>query len=232
MKLRISDQFLWELYKFLKNSENAVNFLLNPRQAKWRFLSEIKNPVFKKEDASYELAEDPVVIFAGRFVSYKNLPLLMRAFDKVRKQLRKGRLVLIGDGPEKVSLLKCKDELASKDAIEFMDKLSQDKLFEHIKACAFAIAPALNEFNPNFILESLSFGKPVIISRGNGLSVSLPDAFLFDPFSEEDLVTKMSAILQPDNYKKAVQAVRDTEMNQTWEKVTDFHLNLIKETVR
>jgi hypothetical protein len=42
----------------------------------------------------------------------------------------------------------------------------------------------------------------------------------------------MENLLDLDNYKKAVDAVNKIEMTQTWEKVTDFHLNLVKEFVR
>jgi glycosyltransferase involved in cell wall biosynthesis len=189
----------------------------------------VKNPVFKREDASGELDANPTVIFAGRFVSYKNLPLVLRAWSNVRARLGQGRLLLVGDGPEKEALLSLKSELKSGDSIEFRDKLAQAELFEEIKKSAFALAPALNEFNPNFILEALSFGKPAIISQGNGLSVELPNEMLFDPFNQSELEAKMEALLDPTKYKEAVGKIRELKMEQSWKDVTDFHLNLIKE---
>lgn len=189
----------------------------------------VKNPVFKRESASEILSNEPTIIFAGRFVSYKNLPFVMRAFDNVRSKLGRGRLLLIGDGPEKDALLKLKAELKEGKFIEFKDKLAQDALFEEIKRSAFAIAPALNEFNPNFILEALSFGKPALISRGNGLSVALPEEFLFDPFDQRELEAKLESLLNPENYKRAVNKIKEIPMGQSWENVTDAHLNLINQ---
>jgi glycosyltransferase involved in cell wall biosynthesis len=62
---------------------------------------------------------------------------------------------LIGSGPEKNSLLKLVDELNAKDYVTFKDSLPQEELFKNIRNSTVCIGPALSEFNPNFILESL-----------------------------------------------------------------------------
>ncbi len=189
----------------------------------------VRNPAFKREDASETLPSYPAVIFAGRFVAYKNLPLVMRAMGNVREKLGKGRLVLIGDGPDREALFKLRKELKMEAVVEFIDKLPQEALFERIKESALAIAPALSEFNPNFILEALSFGKPVIISRGNGLSVSLPEEFLFDPKDQVELERKMVYLFDAENYKKSVEKVKALPLSHSWDSVTDFHYKLVKE---
>jgi glycosyltransferase involved in cell wall biosynthesis len=189
----------------------------------------VKNPIFRRETASRDLPQDPVILFAGRFVLYKNLSRILKVFDAVRRSIGKGRLLLIGGGPEKDTLLNLQKTLPSRNEIEFLESLPQQELFVKIKESALAIGPALSEFNPNFILEALSFGKPVLLSRNHGLSIELPEEFIFDPLNEEELKTKIEFIFDPVHYKNAVEKVASMEMNQTWEKVTDFHLNLIKE---
>lgn len=192
----------------------------------------VKNPIFRRENASPILDADPIIIFAGRFVIYKNLLLVMKVFDNIRVKLGKGRLLLIGKGPEEETLKNFRDTLTAKDHIEFLESLAQEKLFEKIKESSIAIGPALSEFNPNFILESLSFGKPVLLSRGHGLSVDLGDEFLFDPLDDNELEQKIEYLFDRDNYKKAVETISNLDMSQTWEKVTDFHLNLIREFIK
>ncbi len=187
----------------------------------------IKNPVFKRESATDVLADEPVILFAGRFVTYKNLPLVMRAFDNVRAKLGKGKLELIGKGPDKEELLDLRAKLSNKDHISFVESVPQEVLFEKIKESAIAIGPALSEFNPNFILESLSFGKPVILSKGHGLSVELPEEFLFDPLNQDELESKITYLFDSENYRKAVATINSIDMNQTWENVTDSHTELI-----
>jgi len=46
MRLSVTEEFLWDAYSFLKKTEDAVIFVLNPRAAK--FLPGIKNPIFQK----------------------------------------------------------------------------------------------------------------------------------------------------------------------------------------
>lgn len=192
----------------------------------------IKNPISHKEFGSPKLEENPTFIFAGRFVSYKNIVLTIKAFDCVRTKLGKGKLLLIGKGPDEKQLKDLANSVDSRENIYFLESLPQEKLFEKLKESSIALGPALSEFNPNFILESLSFGKPVILSKNHGLSVDLPPEFIFDPMNQKDLEEKMENLLDPNNYKSAVDKVNKIEMNQSWEKVTDFHLNLVKEFAR
>ncbi len=192
----------------------------------------VKNPAFRRESAQSNISNDPQIIFAGRFVAYKNLPLVFQAFDNVREKLGKGKLLLIGKGPELGKLRELKRNLKSGQYIEFFESLPQEKLFEKIRESSIAIGPALSEFNPNFILESLSLGKPVLLSKGHGLSVDLPDEFIFDPLNQQELEQKMEYLFDPENYKKAIEIVDNLDMNQTWDNVTDFHLSLIKNLIK
>ena len=43
---------------------------------------------------------------------------------------------------------------------------------------------------------------------------------------------KLEYLLSSENYRRAVEIVDGLDMSQTWEKVTDFHLDLIKEFVQ
>jgi len=191
----------------------------------------VKNPVFRRENASGKFSNDPIIMFAGRLVAYKNLPRVMRAFDALRRTIGKGALLLVGRGPDEEELRRYADTLAAREHILFMAPMPQEKLFEKIRTAAVAIGPALSEFNPNFILEALSFGKPALLSRGNGLSVPLPDQWLFDPEDEREISQKMEVLLQPEEYKKAIETVRTLPLADTWEHVTDVHLRLVQDAV-
>ena len=188
----------------------------------------IKNPAFKREVVvSQTLPTDPIIVFAGRFVKYKNLLFVMKAFERVRSLTGKGKLVLIGKGPEKDSLCDFKKTLSFGEHIEFIESLPQEQLFEKIKVSSVAIGPALSEFNPNFILEALSFGKPVLLSRGHGLSIGLPEEFIFDPKNEQELIDKILYLFDPIHYKSSLAIIERLDMNQTWEKVTSAHMELL-----
>ncbi len=188
----------------------------------------IKNPVFRRELAITNLGRNPQTLFAGRFVAYKNLALVIKVFARWRERSGRGQLLLVGNGPDKDELTKLVDDLKIADYVLFRPSVPQEELFDLIRQSAVCLGPALSEFNPNFILEALSFGKPVLLTRGHGLSVPLPEEFLFDPFSSEELESKLSALFDPSNYHKAVDLVAVLPLDQTWEKVLAGHLSLIK----
>ncbi|MDQ5950479.1 MAG: hypothetical protein QG585_421, partial [Patescibacteria group bacterium] len=202
------------------------NFAIDPKK-----ILIVKNPVFVREKISTPLSSKPIILFAGRFVTYKNLKMVLKSFAKVLDQKPEARLSLIGKGPEKEDLEMLVKDIGLKEGVSFTDSLPQEELFKRIRDSAFSLAPALNEFNPNFILESLSFGKPVLISKGHGLSVSLEDEFVFDSKDESELVNKMLFLLDEENYKEALRKIHALDLNQTWEDVLNFHVKLIKENI-
>ncbi|MBI2099989.1 MAG: glycosyltransferase family 4 protein [Candidatus Vogelbacteria bacterium] len=192
----------------------------------------IPNPISARAQTNPQLPAEPTILFAGRFVAYKNLPLVLRVFKRVHERLPQSRLLLIGHGPDRDSLTRQIVEAGADSYITLMDSMPQEKLFKLIAESAIVIGPALSEFNPNSILEALSFGKPVLLSRGHGLTVALPPEFEFDPKNEAELEQKLLWFLNEANYRRAVELVEQLPQSQTWEKVTAAHLDLLKSLVR
>ncbi len=186
---------------------------------------QIKNPFPLKASATLE-KDTFTFLFAGRFVSYKNLPRVIKVFGNVAAKHSNARLVLIGDGPEEAAIKKQAEVLY--DRVEIIPKMDQKGLFARINAASVSLAPALTEFNPNFILESLALGKPALISRDNGLSVQLPEAMQFDPLDDNSLEFAMKRMLDPAHYQEALHFVTQLPMDQTWQKVVSAHADLIK----
>ena len=60
----------------------------------------IPNPLPAIPQESKTLSFSPLTLYAGRFVTYKNLPLVLRVFARVHAQYPKSRLMLVGGGPE------------------------------------------------------------------------------------------------------------------------------------
>ena len=204
--------FLEDIYvKYYGVSEKNIIQINNPFSPKVA-------PILEKDTFTF--------LFAGRFVSYKNLPLVLKAFGNIAERNPQARLVLIGDGPEEMALKKQAELLG--DRVEIIPKVDQKNLFAHINASSVALAPALTEFNPNFILEALALGKPALISRDNGLSAQLPGSMQFDPMDGNSLEAAMERMLDAIHYNEALRVVAELPMNQTWEKVVAEHAEIVK----
>ena len=191
-------------------------------------ISIIRNPFPSAQVAPAEEGSFTCV-FAGRFVLYKNLRLVLRAAAVVHKTHPDFRLVFIGTGPEEETL---RHEARALNApLEIHPTMAQKGLFEFMKGASLAIAPALTEFNPNFILEALALGKPILISREHGLSVPLPAFFEFDPMSEVSLTVALTNLLDPEKYKEAQLIVAGLPMDQSWEKVLAAQESIVRKAL-
>src|SRR3989344_3463647 len=209
-------------------SEQMKSFYLKNFGADQSKITVIPNPCKRREVASLELFGEPTLLFAGRFVAYKNLHFCVETFVRLHKKIGKGRFIMIGDGPEKGTLQKYITKHRADSYIKIESPKPQSELFEYIRKASVCIIPAISEFNPNFGLESLSFGKPVLVSEGHGLTVPIPPQFVFNPFDTSDLEGKLEFLFDAENYKKAVETVSRLPMNFGWEDVIDAHLNLVR----
>ena len=185
----------------------------------------IRNPFTSRKSSGQE-ENAFTFIFAGRFVSYKNIPRVIRVFSRIVDTHPEARLLLIGDGPEESEIRTIAEPLG--DRVSILPKMSQSELFKRIENASVALAPAITEFNPNFILESLALGKPAIISHDNGLSVSLPDKWQFDPLDDESLFQAMRNMLNQDVYASSCETIAQMKMESTWNSVVSEHEKLIR----
>lgn len=188
----------------------------------------IRNP-FPSRHSSVREQGTFTFIFAGRFVSYKNLPRVVRAFVRIVAMHPEARLLLIGDGPDETIIRTLAAPL--NDRIIILPKMDQKALFEKIAHASVALAPAVTEFNPNFILESLSLGKPAIISSDNGLSTPLPDEWQFNPLDDDSLTRTMAYMLNPISYMAACKRAGQLPMDSTWSSVVATHEQLVRGTL-
>lgn len=158
-------------------------------------------------------------VFASRLVRYKNLPHIIEPF--LSGDIN-ATLYILGDGPEK-------QRLCSGDHVKVVGTVSRDIKDEYLKRCMLTVAPALTEFNPNYVLEGFALGKPTLISKENSLSVvpALPEMMVFDPRSRDDFVHKMNNLLSSEGYKKAQAWVLSLSHAQTWEEVIQQNLAVI-----
>ncbi len=188
--------------------------------------------VFEGKKESRENTLEPknlkTILFAGRFVRYKNLERLIEVVKKIKGidsrfrgndieksgNDRKIKLIIVGEGPEREALESKVESLDLKDKVEIRETVSREELKKMVAEADLGVALAWTEYNPNFILECLTEGVPVLVSRENGLSVKLPEMFLADPFSEKEIGEKMMKILTEQQGARAV--AEKLSFNYSW----------------
>ncbi len=167
------------------------------------------------------------IVFGSRLVAYKNLDLVLQAFAPIFREHADLKLVILGEGPEREPLEKAAENLAIRERVEFAGQVTQEEVLRRTSTCLFTIAPALTEFNPNYVLQGIGMGKPFIISWENGLSFDVPEYLTFNPRSVEELREKVSNILKEEEYEKARTFLQNIRVTTTWDENLKENLNLI-----
>jgi len=127
----------------------------------------------------------PLIVAAGRLVDQKDYPMLLEAFEIVRRQMP-ARLVVLGDGELNTQLREHASELGIDDDVAFLGFVENPYMY--MKRCSiFALSSRFEGFG-NVIVEAMACGVPVvatdcpsgpgeIISDGkNGFLVPVGDA--------------------------------------------------------
>lgn len=106
-------------------------------------------------------------ITVGRLVPLKAIDLIMEAMAS-SDSLKRCRLTIVGDGPERQNLEALAHRLFVRDSIEFLGWLDQPALAaEYARSQAF-VFPSLKEFGGGVVLEAMSAALPSIVVNYGG----------------------------------------------------------------
>jgi glycosyltransferase involved in cell wall biosynthesis len=100
--------------------------------------------------------DDLVVTCVGRLAPEKNLRTLVTAFDAIRRQQPRARLVLVGDGPMRRELqARCPDAI-------FAGQRGGDDLAAHYASADLFLFPSVTETFGNVTTEAMASGLAVV----------------------------------------------------------------------
>jgi glycosyltransferase involved in cell wall biosynthesis len=150
------------------------------------------------------LGTTPVVGFAGRLVPKKGVDVLLRAVALLRERMPEVRLIVAGDGPERIGLERLAAELGIRDAVDFLGHLAQAQA-EHALGTAWVQAVPSRWEEPFGIVaaEAMMRGTAVVASESGGLA--------------EQVVLGVTGYLAPAGDARALagalgQVVRDRDL--------------------
>lgn len=113
-----------------------------------------------------------IVIYTGRLVSYKGLPLLLRVWRDIEDKYNHVRLLLVGSGG--LDIHDCEAELKAyvsanglQDSVCFVG--SVDRVHEYLQASDIFVFPTENEAFGISLIEAMACGLPVISTPVGGV---------------------------------------------------------------
>lgn len=164
-----------------------------------------------------------VIVSAGRLVPWKGMKELVEIMPELLSSVKDAMLVIIGDGPEEASLKALAKQLGVEERVKFTGRLSQNDLFEYVKAADVFALNTSYEGLSHLVLETMAIGTPVITTNvgGNpetiqngktGILLAPNDTSGFKKAIMELLSEKAISFMVAQNAKKAVARFTDEAM--------------------
>jgi glycosyltransferase involved in cell wall biosynthesis len=170
---------------------------------------------------------DPLFVAMGRFVAHKRLDLLLRLWPRVRCRTG-GRLVLVGDGPDRSRL-----EALAGEGVTFAGKVCDAEKWEWLSQAWLLVHPALHEGWGMVIAEAGAAGTPALGFRVPGVRDVIVDGYsgaLAD--TEDDLVARWVELVEDHAQRRRLEvgaSKRATEFS--WPASIDRFLAVVEEAV-
>lgn len=118
---------------------------------------------FEKIENVKPSTKETDVIFAGRLIKEKNVDVLIRAVNSVKREVPDVKCVIIGDGPEKNKLEKLAYDLKLENNLEFTGFLEEYKeVISYTKSSKVFVLPSTREGFGIVVLEANACGLPVV----------------------------------------------------------------------
>lgn len=108
------------------------------------------------------------ILFVGRLVPVKNVPLLIRAFASIADDVPDATLTIVGDGPERAKLDAIVAGRGLQGRVVFTGALDQRQTALRMAEADAFVLPSLAEGLPVVLMEAMASGLPVIATKVAG----------------------------------------------------------------
>jgi glycosyltransferase involved in cell wall biosynthesis len=187
--------------------------------------------------ASEQEQVQPSVLFVGRLEPLKGVVIFANAISAIAKTFPSARFIFVGadrnsqnGGSQKAEL---QSSLISKglvNNVEFHGHASREEFREHYRRATVFVIPSLFENCPYTLLEAMSCGKPVVVSKAYGMKEMIVDGesgLFFEPGNSADLAEKTIRLLREKSTREKLGAAARKEVLRKYSLAT-----VVEETLR
>jgi glycosyltransferase involved in cell wall biosynthesis len=117
-------------------------------------------PNFLRDLPAVHCSREKTIIAVGRLSLEKGFDLLLRAFAALAAKFPDWRVCVLGDGIERASLTRLRDDLHMTDRVEFVGEVLRVETW--MARASMLVHPSRREGFPNVVLEAMGMGMAVI----------------------------------------------------------------------
>lgn len=164
-----------------------------------------------------------IVLSVGELIPRKGFEVLMSAIARIVKHDSNLQLVVVGEGPLREQLLALAHDLAVEKVVHFVGSRPNEEMPLWYSAADIFVLPSRREGTPLALLEALSCGVPVVVSRAGGMSQVIEhgkNGLLVDIADPVDLENKLGLLLGDLHLRQRFkETARDTVLS--WAGIQD-----------
>jgi glycosyltransferase involved in cell wall biosynthesis len=120
-------------------------------------------------------AQPPAVLTVAHMYPRKNLPVLLRAYARLRAAGVAFQGWIVGDGPCRRDWERLRNDLALQGHVEFLGTISRQELADRYRRCAVFCLPSRQEGFGIVFLEAMANGKPIVAARAAAVPETVAD---------------------------------------------------------
>lgn len=184
----------------------------------------------KKVKDKYKL-NSFTVLFIGRLSEEKGVIFLIEALEKLKKEKREFKALIVGEGSEKPKLEKAIKDKKLEDSVILTGWVDSDEVPFYYAAADVFVGPSIisttgwQEAFGLVFAESLASGTPVIGTRTGGIKdivVNGKNGFLVDDKDSDKIADKLRKLMDEPQLLKSMQRNAQQHMtdNFSWETTT------------
>jgi len=145
------------------------------------------------------------ILFVGRLDKRKNLEVLLKAFKNLNKNLTQLKLVILGDGPEKINLEEETRKMGIAKDVIFTGFQPDDVKVDYLKQAKVFVLSSAQEGFGIVLVEALGVGVPVVSTDCGGPSDIVEDGkngYLTKVGDHKELAERIHELLIDENLRK------------------------------
>jgi glycosyltransferase involved in cell wall biosynthesis len=156
----------------------------------------------------------PLFVSAGQLIPRKGIDLLVTAIATYRRRFGPCMLWIIGDGPERDSLVRLAKRLGVEDSVTFLGTVDHATLKGAFEACDAFVFPTFQDLVGRVVVEALTAGAPVIASPMTGAVVAIVqdgvNGIVIDPRDDGELAAALHRATDPQTAHALREGVQRT----------------------
>ena len=178
----------------------------------------------------------PIILYIGRVDPEKKVGTIISAFNQARRVVPKARLVIVGDGVDKMRLEKMVKKLSLENDVMFLGRVLPPDLYELYKTgTVFATASEI-ETQGIVLIEAAASGLPLIaVNKGavGEVCINGKNGFLCEPGNINEIANAMIKTLsdkklQDKFSKNSIKIAEEHDLERTLDKFINIYNKVIR----